>query len=46
MNFGLLLPHLPRVEESRDYYDTMLALHAPQPHRFTAFWERVKSLAS
>ncbi|MGF6596847.1 hypothetical protein P3T23_001558 [Paraburkholderia sp. GAS448] len=46
MQFGLLLPHLPNVQESRVYYDAMLALHARAPHQFTAFWRRLKTLVS
>lgn len=46
MNFGLLLSQLPRVLESRVHYDAMLALHAPEPHKFAAFWQRLKTLVS
>ncbi|MEW6343314.1 MAG: hypothetical protein RXR20_23915 [Paraburkholderia sp.] len=46
MNFGLLLSQLPHVQESRVYYDAMLALHAPVPHKFTNFWQRLKLLVS
>jgi hypothetical protein len=46
MNFGLLLSQLPHVQESRVHYDAMLALHAREPHRFTAFWQRLKALIS
>ena len=46
MNFGLLLPHLPHVQESRAHYDAMLALHAPGPHQCAALWQRLKTLVS
>jgi hypothetical protein len=46
MYFGLLVSQLPHVEESRVHYDAMLAPHAPKPHRFAAFWQRVKTLIS
>jgi hypothetical protein len=46
MNFSLLLSQLPHVQESRAHYDAMLALHAPEPHRFAAFWQRLKTLIS
>jgi hypothetical protein len=46
MNFGLLLSQLPHVQESRVHYDAMLALHAPEPRKFAAFWLRLKTLLS
>ncbi|WP_341318621.1 hypothetical protein WN982_26805 [Paraburkholderia sp. IMGN_8] len=46
MTFGLLLSHLPHVQESRLHYDAMLALHAPAPCKFAAFWQRVKTFVS
>jgi hypothetical protein len=46
MNFGLLLSQLPHVQESRVPYDAMLALHAPEPRKFAAFWLRLKTLFS
>ena len=46
MNFGLLLPHLPHVHESRAHYDSMLALHAREPHRFTTCWHTLTALFS
>jgi hypothetical protein len=46
MNFGLLVSKLPHVQESRTHYDAMLALHAPEPHKFAAFWQRLKTLIS
>ena len=46
MNFGLLLSQLPHVQESRVHYDAMLALHAPEPHKFAAFWQQLKTLVS
>jgi hypothetical protein len=45
MNFGLLLPHLPHVHESRAHYDSMLALHAREPHhRFALCWHSFTAL--
>lgn len=46
MNFGLLLSQLPHVQESRVHYDAMPALHAPAPHKFATFWQRLKTLVS
>ncbi|MFM0165910.1 hypothetical protein PQR39_36440 [Paraburkholderia sediminicola] len=46
MNFGLLVSQLPHVQESRVHYDAMLALQAREPHRFAAFWQRLKALVS
>lgn len=46
MNFGLLLSQLPHVQESRVHYDAMRALHESEPHRFAAFWQRLKTLIS
>jgi hypothetical protein len=46
MNFGLLLPQLPHVQESRAHYDTMLSLHTQQQHKFVVFWHAVKTLLS
>jgi hypothetical protein len=46
MSFGLLLSQLPHVQESRVHYDAMLALHAREPHKFIAFWQRLKALIS
>ncbi|HEX7907532.1 MAG TPA: hypothetical protein VF534_05485 [Paraburkholderia sp.] len=46
MNFGLLLSQLPHVRESRVHYDAMLALHEREPHKFAAFWLRLKNLVS
>jgi hypothetical protein len=46
MTFGLLLSQLPHVKESRVHYDAMLALHAPVPHKFAAFWQRLKTFVS
>lgn len=44
MNFGLLVSQLPHVQESRVHYDAMLALQTREPHRFVAFWQRLKTL--
>jgi hypothetical protein len=46
MNFGLLVSKLPHVQESCAHYDVMLALHALEPHKFAAFWQRLKTLIS
>jgi len=46
MNFGLLLPHLPNVQESRTHYDAMLRLQGTSEHRLEAFWNRLKALVS
>ncbi|CAD6538794.1 hypothetical protein LMG28140_03297 [Paraburkholderia metrosideri] len=46
MNFGLLLSHLPHVQESRIHYDAMLALHAREPRKLTALWQRCKAFFS
>jgi hypothetical protein len=46
MHFGLLLSHLPRVEQSRIHYDAMLSLETHEPRGFSAFWHRLKSLFS
>jgi hypothetical protein len=44
MTFGLLLPQLPHVQESRVHYDAMLLLHVRTPHKFATFWQRFKTL--
>jgi hypothetical protein len=44
MNFGLLLSQMPRVQESRTHYDTMLSLDYCGRHKLSAFWRRLKSL--
>ena len=46
MNFGLLLSQLPHVQESRVQYDAMLALHAREPRKIAALWQRIKALIS
>ena len=46
MNFGLLVPQLPHVQESRVHYDAMLALHTSEPRKFAVFWLRLKTLLS
>ncbi|SAL42495.1 hypothetical protein AWB69_04293 [Caballeronia udeis] len=38
MNFGLLLPQLPHIQESRIFYDTMLSLGAPGLHQHAGFF--------
>jgi hypothetical protein len=38
------LSQLPHVQESRVHYDAMLALHTREPHKFAAFWRRIKAL--
>jgi hypothetical protein len=46
MNFSLLLPNLPHVDESRVRYDAMLSLQPRKPRRFAAFWLSLKALIS
>ncbi|WP_165847919.1 hypothetical protein [Paraburkholderia lacunae] len=46
MIFGLLLSKLPHIQESRVFYDGMLALHAPVPCKIAAVWQRFKLLLS
>ena len=46
MNFGLLLSQLPHIQESRVHYDAMLALHAREPRKVAALWQRLKALIS
>jgi hypothetical protein len=46
MNFGLLLSHLPHVEESRAHYDAMLSLQQCKPNRLAALWHSLKNLIS
>ena len=43
MNFALLLPELPRVQESRPYYDAMLSLEDSRRHRLAAFLRSLKA---
>ncbi|WNC95170.1 hypothetical protein RI103_38410 (plasmid) [Paraburkholderia sp. FT54] len=45
MKVGLLLSQLPHVQESRVHY-AMLALDAPELHKFAAFWQQLKTLVS
>jgi hypothetical protein len=44
MNFGLLVPHLPHVQESRLHYDTLLSLKSTSRHRCAALWRAFKNL--
>jgi hypothetical protein len=46
MNFGLLLSHLPHPQESHTHYDAMLALHAREPRKLAALWQRFKAFFS
>jgi len=46
MNFGLLLPNLPHVNDSRAQYDATLSLQAHERHRLATFWRRLKALFS
>jgi hypothetical protein len=46
MNFGLLLSHLPHPQESHTHYDAMLALHAHEPRKLAALWQRFKAFFS
>jgi hypothetical protein len=43
MNFGLLLSHLPHVNEARPHYEAVLSLEAARPHRLANLWRRIKS---
>jgi hypothetical protein len=38
MNFGLLVSHLPHVQESRLHYNTMLSQESTSRHRFANAW--------
>jgi hypothetical protein len=42
MNFGLLLSHLPRVQESRLHYNTMLSLDSTSRHRCASAWRMAR----
>jgi hypothetical protein len=44
MNFGLLLSHLPHIEDARVHYDTMLSLRTRPPRARGALWRYLKSL--
>lgn len=46
MNFALLLPELPRVQESRAHYDAMLSLDERGTHWLAARWRGLKALFS
>lgn len=46
MNFYLLLSQLPQVQQSRNHYDAMLALHVREPRKVAVLWQRVKALIS
>jgi hypothetical protein len=46
MYFALLVSQLPRIEESRAHYDTMLSLDPDAPTRLATFWARIKALVS
>jgi hypothetical protein len=44
MNFGLLVPHLPHVQESRLHYDAMLALESTSRHRCAKRMARIPQI--
>ncbi|MFP4592015.1 hypothetical protein [uncultured Ralstonia sp.] len=41
MNFGLLLPQLPHLQEPGARYDAVLGLHSRKPNRFTMFFRPI-----
>jgi hypothetical protein len=43
MIFGLLLSHLPHVNEARPHYEALLSLKPARPHRLASLWRWVKS---
>jgi hypothetical protein len=43
MIFGLLLSHLPHVQESRPHYEALLSLEPVRPHRLASAWRWIKS---
>ena len=44
MNFGLLVSHLPHVQESGLHYSAMLSLESTSRHRCARFWRAFKNL--
>jgi hypothetical protein len=43
MTFGLLLSHLPHLQESRPHYEALLSLEPARSHRLASLWRWVKS---
>ncbi|MGX7001446.1 hypothetical protein [Caballeronia sp. KNU42] len=43
MNFGLLVSHLPHVQESRLHYNTMLSLDSTSRHRCANAWRALRT---
>ena len=43
MLFGLLLSHLPHVNEARAHYEALLSLEAVRRHPLKDLWRRIKS---
>ena len=42
MNFGLLVSHLPHVQESRLHNNTMLSLDSTSRHRCANAWRALR----
>lgn len=43
MIFGLLLSHLPHVNEARPHYEALLSLDPVPRHTLKDLWRRIKS---
>ncbi|MCX5543411.1 hypothetical protein M3A49_28650 [Paraburkholderia sp. CNPSo 3076] len=43
MMFGLLLSHLPHVNEARSHYEALLSLEPVRRHPWKDLWRRIKS---
>ncbi|HKR40734.1 MAG TPA: hypothetical protein VJU59_13825 [Paraburkholderia sp.] len=46
MIFGLLLSHLPHVNEARAHYESLLSLEPVRHRRWKDLWSRIKSRLS
>lgn len=46
MIFGLLLSHLPHVNESRQHYEALLSLESVRTHPLKDLWRRLMSRLS
>lgn len=46
MTFGLLLQHLPHIQESRANYDALLSLQFTYAHRLARWWRALLALVS
>lgn len=46
MTFGLLLQHLPHIQESRANYDAVLSLQTARAHRLAHWWRDLLALVS